>query len=277
MTVDVKNLSKRYERIAAVCDLSFTARGNEILSLIGPNGAGKTTVLNLITGFHHVDSGSVIFNGRDITGLKPYRITNIGISRTFQLPRIFPRLTVEENTMLAAKYKMCEKFLYSIFRTNRFKKEFSLMRDEAEELLNNVGLYNERESLAGNLSFGQQKLLEIARILMKKPKALLLDEPVAGVNPALVNTIEKLIYKEREKGNAIVIIEHNMEFVMRMSDHIVVINGGRKIAEGRPDDIRGNEEVVRAYLGKRFAKNAVTDQESESSLCKDRCVEGYRS
>jgi branched-chain amino acid transport system ATP-binding protein len=277
MTIDVKNLSKRYEGIAAVCDLSFTARENEILSLIGPNGAGKTTVLNLITGFHQVDSGNVIFNGEDITGLKPHRIANIGISRTFQLPRIFPRLTVEENTLLAAKYMVCEKFLYSIFRTRRFKKEFRLMRDEAGELLNNVELYNVRESLAGNLSFGQQKLLEIARILMRKPKALLLDEPVAGVNPVLVNAIEKLIYKEREKGNAIVIIEHNIEFVMRMSDHIVVVNGGRKIAEGKPDDIRRNEEVVRAYLGKRFTKNAVTDQKSESSLCKDRCVEGYRS
>jgi len=269
MIIDVKNLGKRYDGVAAVRDLSFSTRKNEILSLIGPNGAGKTTVLNLITGFHRPDSGSIMFDGKDITGLKPYKIADIGIGRTFQLPRVFSRLTVGENIMLAARYKVCEKLFYSIFRTNQFKREFVSSWNETEELLDVVGLYSERNSLAGSLSFGQQKLLEIARVLMRGAKVLLLDEPVAGVNPILVNTITNLIYKEREKGNAIVIIEHNMEFVMQVSDHVVVLNSGRKIAEGKPDEIRNDEEVVKAYLGKRFIQNVARNQRSKGLLHKN--------
>ena len=254
--LEIKNLEKRYGGIIALNNISFSIPKNTILSIIGPNGAGKTTVFNLLTGFHRADSGSVLFNGQNLIGLKPHQIAKLGIIRTFQAPRIFPKLTVWENLMVAARYNFCEKLFYSLFRTRRFREEFLAQSKKASYLLDIVRLQIERNSLAKNLSYGQQRLLELARIMMSNAEVLLLDEPTAGVHPVLVDTLAKLIWHEKTKGKTIVIIEHNIEFTMKMSDQIVVLNSGRKIAEGKPKEIQNNEAVIKAYLGERFGENA---------------------
>jgi ABC-type branched-subunit amino acid transport system ATPase component len=248
--LEVQNLFKEFDGIKAVEGLSLEVKENSILSIVGPNGSGKTTLFNLITGFSRADKGKIIFGGKDITFLSPYKIARLGIGRTFQNIRLFPQISVLDNIMLALKYEKGENFFHSLFQTKRMKREEMENLKKAEEILKFVGLLEKKEELAENLSHGQRKLLELARVLALDPKLLLLDEPFAGVFPETRKRIVDLFRTLKEQGKTIVFIEHNINLVWDVAERIVVLNYGKKIAEGTPEEIKENEEVQKIYLGK---------------------------
>ena len=247
-TLQVQNLNKAFDGIKAVDNLSFEIEENSITALIGPNGSGKTTVFNLLSGFLRPDSGKIIFNGKEIATYKPSRIAHLGIGRTFQNIRLFPQISVLDNVMLASKYVKGEDFSAALFQTKNMKNEEKENRQKAEELLIFVGLIDKKNQLAENLSHGQRKLLEIARLLALESKVLLLDEPTAGVFPETKKKILNFIKELKEK--TIIFIEHDMSSVMDVAQKIVVLDSGKKIAEGTPEEIRANKKVLEAYLGK---------------------------
>lgn len=242
------NLHKDFMGIKALNGADFTIDKNSITALIGPNGSGKTTTLNLITGYIKPDSGRVLFENRNITGLSPDNVSNSGISRTFQLIRLFPKMTVMENMLLAMK-DPGETVLNSLIRTRKSRLREKENENKAYELLKFVNLHVKVNELAQNLSYGQQKLLEIARALASNPKLLLLDEPAAGVNPVMLKKISGLMLDLKKRGITILFIEHDMEFVMNLADKIVVLDYGEEIAVGKPAEIRKNKMVIDAYLG----------------------------
>lgn len=270
--LDIKNLTKRYGGILAVNSVTFSVPKNIILSIIGPNGAGKTTLFNLLTGFHQPDSGTIFYRienanqrikrkfpsnkSRNIVGLKPHQIARLGIVRTFQLPRVFHKLTVLENMLIATQHNIAQELLYSLLRAGRFKKDIHHAIDRAKMLLASVHLIDKRDEPAGTLSFGQQKLLGLAKALMTDANVLLLDEPTAGVHPSLVDVVRRLILENKVYGKTVILIEHNIHFVMEISDHIIVLDSGRKKTEGHPIEIKNNEMVVESYLGRRFVHDA---------------------
>jgi ABC-type branched-subunit amino acid transport system ATPase component len=230
--LQVKNLVKRFGGVTAVNGVSLSLEAGKIYGLIGPNGSGKTTLFNCITGIEPRDSGGVGFKGRRIDGLKPHQIFHRGMGRTFQIIRVFPELTARENLLVV---------------TNG---DYGLARARAEELLRFVKLDRLADEYAGNLSYGQQKLLEFIRVLMTDPEMILLDEPAAGVNRTLLNELLDAVRALRDRGKTIFLVEHDMKVVMGLCETVFVLDHGEKLAEGPPGVIQSDERVIEAYFGR---------------------------
>ncbi len=239
--LEAKNISKAFGGIQALDTCSVNVEQGTVTGLIGPNGSGKTTLFNVITGYERIDQGDIHFDGIPITGATPDRIFELGLGRTFQLTRIFPRLTVLENVHVAAQRKGLRALLR---RWGSFHEQ-----QHALELLEFVGIAHLKDLPAGNLSFGQKKLLEFAFILVANPRVILLDEPAGGVNPTMINHLSERIRTLNQRGVTFLIVEHNMEFVMGLCDRLMVMHRGSKIAEGTPVEVRKNPAVLEAYLG----------------------------
>jgi branched-chain amino acid transport system ATP-binding protein len=247
----VERLAVRFGGLAAVNEVDFSISRGEIVSLIGPNGAGKTTIFNAITGYIRKSSGAVIFEGQDLTNSKTHEIARSGIVRTFQITSLFPNLTVLDNIRTGRHMAAKETLFDVFFNTRRKRQTEEEALGEADENLKFIGLEEKRETLASNLPYGEQRILEIGVSLAAKPRLLLLDEPSAGLNDTETQEMKHLIGRMRERGITILLVEHDMKLVMGISDRIVVLNFGKKIAEGTPGEIRSNPEVIKAYLGER--------------------------
>jgi len=247
--LETKGLCKNFGGILAVREFSLKVKRGTVTALIGPNGAGKTTVFNLITGHLPITRGEIFFRGERIDGLPPHRIVRSGIARTFQLVRIFPRLTVLENVMVALRTPRGESLWESLVKTRRLREEALENHKKTLEYLVQVGLLENKSQYAQNLGFGQQKLVEIARAMATEPELLLLDEPTAGLSQDMTTSIQNLIHGLKKQGKTILFIEHDMRVVMGISDWIYVLNYGEKIAEGPPEEIKKNQRVIQAYLG----------------------------
>ena len=256
MLLDMRNVTMSFGGVTALRDVSFSVRAGEILGLIGPNGAGKTTLFHVVTAMIRGASGEVVFRGERIGGLATHRITRRGVGRTFQNIRLFPEMTARENVMVGRHTRSRAGVWRSVFRTPGQREEEELVRRKTDELLALVGLRGQEDVVASALPYGYQRRLEIARALAGEPKLLLLDEPVAGMNESETQEIHRLIRKIRDLGVTVILIEHDMSLVMQVCDRLVVLHFGEKIAEGTPEEIRNNPDVIAAYLGREEEDDA---------------------
>lgn len=248
--LEAKNISISFGGLKAVDSVSFEIQKGEILGLIGPNGAGKTTIFNLITQFYKLDEGEICFLENDLTKLKPHEVIEKGVARTFQNVELFKSMTVLDNLLVGQHSEIDYNIIQGIFRTKKVKKEEEEVRKEAIELLEILGIEQYKDFYAGHLPYGVQKLVELARALVSEPKLIILDEPAAGMNDTETKEFAEKIHFVKEKFDlTILLIEHDMSLVMSICDRIMVLNFGKKIAEGSPEEVSSNSEVIKAYLG----------------------------
>lgn len=247
--LEVTNLKKSFGGIKAVDVESLNLNRNELTSIIGPNGAGKTTFFDLISGFQDSDEGKVYLNNKNITKSQPYAIARLGMIRTFQLTKVFDRMTVLENMMFSASTVNNDSFLKSIAKLPSQKTTEKKIRDKSFEIMKELNIDHMANSYAREMSGGQKKLLELGRSIINNPSVLLLDEPLAGVNPKLAEEILQIILNLAGKGISILMVEHNIEAVMKISERVIVLAEGKVIADSTPENIRTDEKVIEAYLG----------------------------
>jgi branched-chain amino acid transport system ATP-binding protein len=255
--LQVNNITKHFGGIVAVDKVSFEVEKGEIISIIGPNGAGKTTIFNMLTGIYKIDDGEIIFDGKPIHNRKPQEIVEAGISRTFQNIRLFNDMRVVENVLVGTHIRTDYTLFDSTFRTRKYRKIEEEKTVKAIRILQSIGLDDRRDDYANNLPYGDQRKLEIARAIATDAQLILLDEPAAGMNPQESAELLAFIKGLKEQGYTVIMIEHDMSVVMNISDRIYVIDHGKPIAEGLPEEIANNERVIEAYLGgvRKHAEN----------------------
>ena len=261
--LEVKGITKTFGGLVAVENVEFNVNEGEIVSIIGPNGAGKTTIFNMLTGVYHVNGGKILFDGREIQNKQPRDIVKAGIARTFQNIRLFPTMRVIENVLVGEHINIGYNFLDLLFKTKKYREGEKAAHQRAIDLLVSLDLGDQIDNYAKNLPYGMQRKLEIARAIATKARLIILDEPAAGMNPQESEELKEFIRKLRDKGQTILLIEHDMSVVMDISDRIYVIDHGRKIAEGLPKEIAVNKRVITAYLGSGDVKK--DDNETENS------------
>ena len=258
--IKVTSIAKHFGGVKAVDDVSLSVSKGSITGLIGPNGAGKTTLFNIIAGLHQPDAGRIFLDGEDVTGMKPHDLFHNGLLRTFQIAHEFSRLTVIENLMMAPGHQLGERIWNTWFRRGKIREQERLVRQKAEEVIEFLNLKVVADELAGNLSGGQKKLLELGRTMMVDAKVVLLDEVGAGVNRTLLAQIgDAIIRLNQERGYTFCMIEHDMDFIGRLCDPVIVMAEGAVLATGTLDEIKRDEEVIEAYLG-RGLKNKITKE-----------------
>jgi ABC-type branched-subunit amino acid transport system ATPase component len=248
--LEVRGLVKRFLGVTAVDKVDLAVESGELVSLIGPNGSGKTTLFNCVTGYLAADGGRVLFRGRELSSAPPHRVARLGIARTFQQVSVFPRLSALENLLVFLQQHQEEHLLARLVRTRRVRRLEAEAVERARRLLGLVGLSAKADAAAGSLSYGQRKLLAFAGALMSDPELLLLDEPAAAVNPTMIEQMKDHILALHRQGKTVLLVEHNMDVVMDISQRVVVLDHGQKIAEGPPGAIRRDPRVIEAYFGR---------------------------